>query len=71
MEALRDRHYASCDDARHAFDELCSMVDNLLIEREEKREAALTRFTFVRERRRLMLEKNRRLREKYLVLLDQ
>ena len=40
-------------------------------ERAERREAAIAIFEASRARRRALLEKNRRLREKYLVLLEQ
>jgi len=70
MEEFRVRHGETMDAARAVFEELCAMVDAFELEREEQREAARAKFELARERRRMLLEKNRRLRDRYIVLLE-
>merc|ERR1711934_449129 len=70
MDEAKEKFVSCHDDTKNAFDELCNMVDALNAEKEEKRGAAIARFEAMKAWNVHLREKNRRLRAKYIVVVD-
>merc|ERR1712001_95810 len=71
LDEIKEKGHGHVDGTKEAFEELCSMVEALNAEREERREAALARFQARRAYSNRLREKNQKLRASYLALLDQ
>merc|ERR1712150_124821 len=69
-DEIREKYYGGDNAAREAFEELCAMVDNINSEREERRETAKAKLTFLRNRNANLRERNARLRAKYAAMVD-
>merc|ERR1711976_417276 len=69
-DEIKEKFWHGSDAAREAFSDLCAMVDALHAEREEARERAIARNAYLRESRMRKRERNRRMRARYLALLD-
>jgi len=70
MEEAKEKFTTNFGEANTAFEELCAMVEAFVAEKDEKRAAAQARLEFLKGRNQHLREKNRRLRAKYIALLD-
>merc|ERR1712001_375997 len=71
LDEIKEKGHGHVDGTKEAFEELCSMVEALNAEREERREVALARFQARRAYSNRLREKNQKLRQQYIALLDQ
>ena len=70
MDEQKEKFTAGNDSAKEAFDELCNMVDAFLAEKEEARGRAIARFERKKAYTLHLREKHRRLRLKYIAMVD-
>merc|ERR1711993_15603 len=70
LDEIREKHAAGNETAAEAFHELCSMVEAIEGEREERREKVQAKVSTLRTMNARLREKNQTLKAKYHALLD-
>jgi predicted nuclease with TOPRIM domain len=70
LDEIREKHAAGNETAAEAFHELCSMVEAIECEREERREKVQAKVSTLRTMNARLREKNQSLKAKYHALLD-
>merc|ERR1711874_112451 len=69
LDEIREKHAAGNETAAEAFHELCSMVEAIECEREERREKVQAKVSTLRTMNARLREKNQTLKAKYHALL--